>query len=38
MLSIIEDATIHQTFSEIAHDVALQNVRFESSLKFVRDA
>jgi hypothetical protein len=33
MVSIIEDAITHQTFSEIVRDVALQNMLFEISLK-----
>ncbi len=38
ILSIIEEATIHQTFSEIAGDIALHNALFGSSSTFVRDS
>ena len=38
MVSTIEEASIGHTFSEIACDIALQNVVFGSSPTFVRDA
>jgi hypothetical protein len=36
LVSIIEDATTHQTSSEIVHDIALQNMLFEISAKLAR--
>jgi hypothetical protein len=38
ILSIIEEATIHQTFSEIAGEIALHNALFVSFSKFARDS
>jgi hypothetical protein len=36
MMSIIEDATTHRTFSEIARDVALQNMLLEIAPRLTR--
>ena len=38
IVSAIGNMTTRQTFSEIAHDIALQNAQFQSSPKFVHDA